>query len=142
MSSVSNWALFAHIIGIVFWVGGLLAAGQMLAGIRREPSPEAHAALARLARKLLKAMAHPGAAVTVLAGITLLGANPGDLQRGWLHVKLGFVVILIAVDLFLTASVARLVRRGSEIPASRVKLTHAVVALLFLAIVFLAALKP
>lgn len=142
MSSAFYWVLVAHIAGIVFWVGGLLAASQVLAGRERETSPEARVALARLAGRLLKALAHPGAAITVLAGIVILGIKPEDFQRGWLHAKLGLVVILIAADLLLTVSVRALVGRGIEIPARRVRLTHGVIALLFLAIVILAVVKP
>jgi protoporphyrinogen IX oxidase len=142
MTSAFSWALAAHIVGIVFWVGGLLAASQMLAGCLHESSTEAKAALARSARRLLKASAHPGAAITVLAGIVILGVKPEDLQQGWLHAKLSLVVILIAVDLLLTLNVRAVVSRGTEISVSRVRLTHGAIALLFLAIVILAAVKP
>jgi protoporphyrinogen IX oxidase len=142
MTSAFSWALAAHIVGIVFWVGGLLAASQELAGRQRESSTEARAALAGSARRLLKASAHPGAAITVLAGIVILGVKPADLQQGWLHAKLALVVLLIALDLLLTLNVRALLSRGTEISASRVKLTHGAVALLFLAIVILAVVKP
>ncbi len=142
MTSIFNWALFAHIIGIVFWVGGLLAASQVLADRKRQSSPEARAVLAHGARRFLKAMAHPGAAITVLAGVVLLGANPADLQRGWLHAKLAFVVILISVDLLLTVGVSRILSQGTELPALRVKLAYGSITLLFLIVVFLAVVKP
>lgn len=142
MTSAFYWVLVAHIAGIVFWVGGLLAASQVLAGRERETSPETRATLASMAGRLLKALAHPGAAITVLAGIVILGVKPQDLQQGWLHAKLGLVVILIAADLLLTVSVRGLVGRGIEIPARRVRLTYGAIALLFLTIVILAVFKP
>ena len=142
MTSVFNFTLVAHITGIVLWVGGLLATCQVLAGRERESSIEVRAALSRPARKLLKALAHPGAAIAVLAGIALLLIKPEDLRQAWLHIKLALVVILIAVDLLLTVSVSALVSRASEISARRVKLTHGAIALLFLAIVILAVVKP
>lgn len=142
VNSIFSWALFAHVVGIVFWVGGLLAACQVLTGSGRETSAEAQAALVRLARRLLKTLAHPGAAVAVLAGIVLLGANPGDLEQGWLHAKLAFVVILIAVDLLLTVSLQKMLSRGTEMSARRVKLAHGAIALLFLVVALLAVVKP
>jgi protoporphyrinogen IX oxidase len=142
MTSLFGWALFAHVIGIVFWIGGLLAAFQVLGHRRSESSADSQAALARSARRLLKASAHPGAAIAVLAGIMLLGARPADLQDGWLHAKLAFVVILIAMDLLLTVSVSKMLSQGAEVPALRVKLAHGAIALLFVVIVFLAVVKP
>jgi protoporphyrinogen IX oxidase len=142
MTSVFNLALVAHIAGIVLWVGGLLATCQVLAGGERESSIDFRAALPHPARRLLKALAHPGAAIAVLAGVALLLIKPADLQQAWLHIKLTLVVILIAVDLLLTVSVRALVSRASEISTRRVKLTHGAIALLFLAIVVLAVVKP
>ena len=142
MTYAFGLALVAHFAGIVLWVGGLLAASQVLSGREHEPLSEARTALAHLAGKLLKQLAHPGAAITVLTGVGLLGIKPGDMQQGWLHAKLALVVVLIAVDLWLTVSVRALTGRGSEVPRRRAKLTHGVIALLFLAIVILALLKP
>lgn len=142
MTSTFGLALVAHIAGIVLWVGGLLAASQALAGCERESSTEARTALARLAGKLLKALAHPGAAIAVLAGIALLLIKPADLQQAWLHIKVALVVILIAVDLWLTVGVRALNSGHSEIPRRRVKVTQGALALLFLAIVMLVVLKP
>jgi protoporphyrinogen IX oxidase len=142
MTSVFSWALFAHVIGIVFWMGGLLAAVQVLAGRRSESSAQSKAALARSVRRLLKAFAHPGAAIAVLAGIVLLGAKQVDSQQAWLHAKLACVVVLIAVDLLLTVSVRTMLSGGAEVSALRLKLIPGAIVLLLLAIVFLAVIKP
>ena len=142
MSSALSLALVAHIAGIVLWVGGLLATCHVLSGREREPSVDVRDALAASARKLLKALAHPGAAITVVAGIALLLIKPADLQQAWFHIKLTLVVILIAVDLLLTVGVRRLVSGRASISAGRLKLTGGVIAVLFLALVLLVAVKP
>ncbi|HXJ96769.1 MAG TPA: CopD family protein [Terriglobia bacterium] len=142
MTSAFSLALVAHIAGIVLWVGGLLAACHLLSGRERETAIEVQGSLARRARELLKALAHPGAAITVAASIALLLSKPTDLQQVWLHIKLTLVVILIAADLLLTVGVHGLVSRGTAISAGRLRLTRGVIVLLFLAIVFLAVVKP
>ncbi len=142
MTSAFGLALVAHIAGIVLWVGGLLATWYVLSAREREPSGDAQAFLAQLAKGLLKSLAHPGAAITVAAGIALLLSKPADLQQAWLHFKLTLVVILIAVDLLLTVGVRGLVSRGTSISARRLRVTRGAIALLFLAIVLLAVVKP
>jgi putative membrane protein len=142
MNTSLNWALVAHIVGIVFWLGGLLVAARVLAGLGAEGSPEARKTLAALERKLLRGIVHPGAAITVLAGIAIVIIRPEYLRETWLHVKLTLVVILIAVDLLLTARFRAYEGGRAEIRPAEAKLAHGAVALLLLAIVTLAVLKP
>jgi len=142
MTSAFDLALAAHIAGIVLWVGGLLAACSVLSSRERESSNDVQSSFTQLARRLLKALAHAGAALTVVAGVALLLTKPADLQQVWLHIKLTLVVILIAVDLLLTVGVRRLISGGTPISAARLNLVRGVIALLFLAIVLLAVIKP
>ena len=142
MTSAFDLALAAHIVGIVLWVGGLLAACSVLSGRQRESSLDVQGSFAKLARRVLKTLAHPGAAITVVAGITLLMTKPVDLQQAWLHTKLTLVVILIAVDLLLTVGVRGLLSGGASISAARLKLTRGAILLLFVTIVVLAVIKP
>jgi putative membrane protein len=142
MNSPVAWALAAHVVGIVFWMGGLLVATQVLATHTRETSPEARCALARLEQKLLKGIAHPGAAITVLAGIAVVAIQPEYLRQSWLQAKLLLVVVLIAVDL-VVASRARAYQAGRiELYARQAKLVHGLIAALFLGIVILVMIKP
>src|ERR1039458_9477414 len=96
------WTLVFHVIGLVFWLGGLLVETHTLAIHTEEDSPETRAALGRLESKLLRGLAHPGAAIMVITGFILVGHDPNLLQQHWLHAKLLLVVILIALDLRVT----------------------------------------
>src|ERR1017187_10167505 len=96
------WTLVFHISGLVFWLGSLLVVTHVLAMHTQETSPEARAALGRLESKLLKGLAHPGAAIMVITGFILVSHDPKLLQQHWLHAKLLLVVILVALDLRLT----------------------------------------
>jgi len=142
MSGPAGWVLALHIVGLVLWTGGLLAATQVLALRSRESSVEARLALTRLAGKLLKGIAHPGAAVTVIAGVAMLGLRPDDLRQTWLHVKLALVVVLIATDLMMTVRFKAVEAGRGEIGARQARMAHGVTALLLLAIVALAVIKP
>ena len=142
MNSPVAWALAAHVVGIVFWMGGLLVATQVLASHTQETSPEARCALARLEQKLLKGIAHPGAAVTILAGIAVVAMQPDYLHQSWLHAKLSLVAILIVVDLVVAARIRGYREGRIEVYARQAKLVHGMIAALFLGIVILVMIKP
>jgi putative membrane protein len=90
--------LVAHVLGFVFWVGGLLVTSMALTRHTQETSPEAQHALARLERIYLRGLADPGALLTLLAGIGLILTNSSYYLRApWLHIKLTFVLILIGL---------------------------------------------
>jgi protoporphyrinogen IX oxidase len=142
MSTPLNWALVAHIIGIIYWLGGLIAAAHILMRLGNESSPEARAALADFENKLLKRIVHPGAAITVLAGIGILVADPEYLARTWLHIKLVLVVALIAVDLLLTVRFRAYQAGKGGIEPKHGKFFYGSAAVLLFFIVILAVLKP
>lgn len=129
---MTSWllpVLAFHLLGMVLWIGGLFAA--LLALSAAQPA---------LARRGLRTLAHPGAAVTVVAGILLVWVNPVWMRQGWLHAKLALVVVLIVLDLVMT----RALRTGAPGPpdAGRVRLWHSTVGIVFVVILFLAVLKP
>lgn len=142
MNSPVAWALAAHVVGIVFWIGGLLLATQVLASHIRERSPEARCALARLEHKLMKGVVHPGAAITVAAGIAVVAMQPAYMRESWLQAKLLLVVLLIAIDLVVTARIRGYQAGRIELYARQVKLVHGLIAALFLGIVVLVMIKP
>lgn len=142
MSNALNWALAAHIIGIVFWLGGLLVAARILMVLGNSGPADAQKALVAVERRVLKGFVHPGAAITVLAGVALAAIDPAYLRQPWLHLKLILVLILIAVDLFLTIRFRSYEAGRAPIEPGQAKLLHASVALLLLLIVILAVVKP
>lgn len=90
--------LVGHVFGLVFWVGGLLATSMALTRHTQEASAEARQALARLERIFLRGLADPGALLAVLAGAGLIMTNSHYyLHAPWLHIKLTFVLFLIAL---------------------------------------------
>ncbi len=142
MNSSVAWALVFHVIGLVFWMGGLLVVTQVMAAHAEERSSEASRALRRLETKLLNGMAHPGALITVVAGIVLVGLQPAYLRQSWLHAKLSLVVILIGMNLFLHMRARALREEQSEARSGQFRMLHGVISALFLGIVILVMIKP
>jgi len=142
MNSPVAWALVFHVLGFVFWMAGLLVATQALSAHIKESSPAARQALARLESKLLRGVAHPGAAITVLAGITVVWMQPDYLHQHWLQAKLFLVAILIGLDLILTWRIRAFQAGQIEIPRWESKAQHGAISLVFLLIVVLVMIKP
>jgi protoporphyrinogen IX oxidase len=142
MNSPVAWALLFHIVGIVFWIGGLLFATQVLAMHTQETSPEVRATLTRLERKVMKGIAHPGAAITVVAGFVVVYLQPDYMQQKWLHAKLFLVAILIGLDLIATFRAKAFQAGKIELQRKECKILHGAISLVFLGILVMVMIKP
>ena len=136
------WTLVFHIIGLVFWLGDLLVVTQILAIHAEVTSPETRATLSRLESKLLRGLAHPGAALMVITGVILVTQDPNYLRETWLHMKLLMVVVMIVLDLRLTFR-AKAFQEGSiELSRRECMMLHGAISLVFLIILILVLVKP
>lgn len=142
MNSPLAWALVFHIMGLVFWIGGLLVTTTVLALHTQQDLPQTRVPLEHLEVKLLKGMAHPGAAITVLAGMTVLWIQPSYLHEHWLHAKLILVLVLIALDLFVYMRAKAFHKGEIKIERRECMILHGAVSLVFLGIVILVLIKP
>ncbi len=136
------WTLVFHLIGLVFWLGSLLAVTHILAVQTEEPSPEVRASLARLESKLLKGLAHPGAALMVVTGFLLVSEDPYFLRETWLHGKLLLVIILVALDLRVTFRAKAFQEGKIEMTRRECMALHGAISLVFFGILILVLLKP
>lgn len=136
------WTLVFHVVGLVFWLGSLLVVTQILAIHTEEASPETRITLGRLESKLLKGLAHPGAAIMVVTGFLLLAQDPNYLRETWLHAKLSLVVVLVALDLRLTFRVRAFQEDKVEVTRRECMILHGAISLVFLVILVLVLVKP
>jgi putative membrane protein len=136
------WTLVFHIVGLVFWLGTLLVVTQVLAIHTEETAPETRATLSQLESKLLRGLAHPGAAIMVITGFLLVAEDPNYLREHWLHAKLLLVVVLVALDLRLTFRARAFQQGRTELSRRECMMLHGAISLLFLMILILVLLKP
>jgi protoporphyrinogen IX oxidase len=142
VNSPIAWALVFHILGFVFWMGGLLTVTLVLAAHTREQSPEGRLALQNLEVKLLEGITHPGAAITIIAGIAIIVIEPAYLHLAWLHAKLFLVAILIGLD-FVVYWRARGYHAGRiELKRKECMILHGAISFVFLGILVLVMIKP
>lgn len=98
MIAVIPALLVGHVLGLVLWVSGLLVTSMALTRHTQETVAEVRQAFARLERIYLRGLADPGALLTILAGASLISTNSHYyLHAPWLHIKLTFVLFLIAL---------------------------------------------
>jgi putative membrane protein len=128
--------LVGHVLGLVLWVSGLLVTSMALTRHTQETSAEVRQAFARLERIYLRGLADPGALLTILAGGSLISTNPHYyLHAPWLHIKLTFVLFLIALH-------GRLAVRTKAFGAGRIEMqpTEARILVVGTLLVFLSIL--
>lgn len=128
------WTLVFHMLGIVLWIGGLLMTTVLLSRHVQETAPEARAALTRLEKKSMRAMADPGALVTILAGVTVILLNRTYLSEGWLHFKLLIVVALIIMHGYIGIEMKGVQKGTSSLTSGKAWFLFATVMVVFVAI--------
>ena len=130
--------LLVHLFGDLLWISGVLVTSMALTRHTQENSAEARQALARLERIFLRGLADPGALLAILAGIGLISTNRSFyLNAPWLHIKLTFVVMLIALHGYVAVRTKRFSAGAIQLQRSEARLL--VVATLLLLISILAA---
>jgi putative membrane protein len=139
---MTAWILVFHLTGLVFWLGSLLVVTHILAFHSEEPSMEVREALGRLEVKLLKGLAHPGAAVMVISGIIMIGVNPHYLREHWLQAKSLLVALLIILDLRVYFRTTAFLAGRVELRRRECMALHGAISLVFFAILILVLLKP
>ena len=127
--------LVGHVLGLVLWVSGLLVTSMALTRHTQETSAEVGHAFARLERIYLRGLADPGALLTILAGGSLISTNPHYyLHAPWLHLKLTFVLFLIALHGRLAVRTKAFGSGRIEMQPSEARILVATTLLVFLSI--------
>lgn len=137
-----SWLLAFHIVFVVTWFAGLFYLPRLFVYAATHPEPEIQAVFNVMQRKLL-GITHIGGGLAAAFGLAMILAQPGYyLSLGWLHVKLLLVALLIGYHLWCWRIV--LTFREGRNRRSHVwyRWFNEAPALLLIAIVLLAVLKP
>ena len=140
-----------HVIGFIFWLGGLLILYRLfvVAGRSGEESADRQgiklSTYHHLQRDVYKRLVNPGMMLTWFGGLLVLLINPSYLNpevgtSGWMHVKLVLLFGLLLFHLFSKRLMLRM-QRGEWNPGVSFLLILTSIPMLFLTgIVFLAVL--
>jgi putative membrane protein len=135
------WLKAFHIVFVVTWFAGLFYLPRLFvyhAAAEDAPSLERFAVMERR----LFAIMTLGSALAVLFGVAMLVAEPLYLQQPWLRIKLVLVGALVGYHIWCRALMQAL-RTGRNTHSQRwLRIFNEVPALLLIAIVVLAVVKP
>ena len=135
------WLKAFHIIFVVTWFAGIFYLPRLFVYHAVTTDAVSLERFAIMERRLFSIMTL-GASLAVVFGLSMIVAAPGYLHFGWLHVKLTLVAALIGYHIWCRVLMAAL-QAGRNTHSQRwYRLFNEVPALLLIAIVILAVVKP
>jgi putative membrane protein len=134
-----------HLVGVVLWMGGLLALSRMM-GYHAREAPSVRPRYVWLEGRMNYLVTIPGAVITIACGIWLMQiyGRAWLAQAVWMHYKLVLVAIVAVLHTGLTINQRRVARRPPDAPMRRplYAAIHGTLGLLLIAILLLAAHQP
>lgn len=134
-----------HLFSMVMWFSGTMVLFRVFAlHGEHQGNPDATDMLKRVAAWCYKVLLNPGLIGTWVFGLAMLGLNPEIMKTGgWLHAKLMLVIILSGM---MGGLLGRARKRFEQdiisISPGRCQLYSQITAVLLLAVVLLAVLRP
>jgi len=136
-----SWLKAFHVVFVVTWFAGLFYLPRLFVYHVATPETPGRERFETMERRLFAIMSI-GALGTLACGIAMVAAAPAYLAFPWLRAKLALVVLLIGYHAWCYRLMQAL-RRGPGVRSQRwYRLFNEVPALLLIAIVILAVVKP
>jgi putative membrane protein len=135
------WIKALHVTFVVTWFAGLFYLPRLFIYHTETDQPAVRAQLKIMERRLL-GITHIGGLLALAFGLWMVVQAPAYLQQGWLHAKLALVAGLIAYHAYLTRLTYQFAQDRTAHTSRWLRVFNEVPALLLLAIVVLAVVKP
>ena len=137
------WIQAFHVIAVIAWMAGMLYLPRLYvyhAGVAAG-SPESEQ-FKIMERRLLRAIVTPAMIATLLLGIAMVAINPDYMKQGWLHAKLGLVVLMLGVHGMLARYRKDFAADRNRHSAKFYRVLNEVPTVLLIGIVILVVVKP
>ncbi|MER8447981.1 protoporphyrinogen oxidase HemJ [Mesorhizobium sp. M1066] len=136
------WAKAIHILAVISWMAGMLYLPRLLVyHVDAEKGSVQSETFKVMERRLLRGIINPAMIVTWVFGLWLAWKGFG-FQGGWLHAKIGAVLLLSAMHGYLSGAVRKFAEDRNEKPARHWRMVNEIPTLLMIAIVILVVVKP
>ncbi|RWN31151.1 MAG: protoporphyrinogen oxidase HemJ [Mesorhizobium sp.] len=136
------WAKAIHILAVISWMAGMLYLPRLLVyHADAEKGSVQSETFKVMERRLLRGIINPAMIVTWVFGLWLAWKGFG-FQGGWLHAKIGAVLLLSAMHGYLAGGVRKFAEDRNEKPARHWRMVNEIPTLLMIAIVILVVVKP
>ncbi|NJM70240.1 MAG: protoporphyrinogen oxidase HemJ [Scytonema sp. RU_4_4] len=142
-----SWFKAFHIVGIVVWFAGLFYLVRLfIYHVEAEQEPEPARTILKnqyqiMEKRLYNIITTPGMLVTVAMAIGLLTTEPDVLKEGWLHVKLGFVVLLLGYHHYCKRLMKQLAQDTCKWNSQQLRALNEAPTVMLVVIVLLAVFK-
>ncbi len=131
-----------HLIALVAWMAGMLYLPRLFVyHAEAEPGSATSATFKVMERRLLKAIINPAMVATWVFGLALAWELDA-FRQGWLHAKLGLVLVLSGLHGYMAGAVKRFAADRNTRPARFYRILNEVPTLLLIGIVILVVFKP
>jgi protoporphyrinogen IX oxidase len=136
-----------HIVFIVTWFAGLFYMPRLLVYITEaseKPEPERSILIRQLllmSSRLWFAITWPSAIITIGIGAALLVQQPAFLSYGFMHIKLGLVLLLYCYHFSLHFIFRQMQKGNFRYTSQQLRIWNEVPTLLLISIVFIIVLR-
>lgn len=147
LSNLYSIAKSLHLIGMVSWMAGMfylvrIMVYHAMAFGQAEPERSTLTAQYTLMEwKAYKIILRPAVVITWTFGVLMLCIQPVWLREGWMHLKLGFLLLLTGYTHYLQKHIRDLEAGVSRFTHIHYRALNEVPTIFLVAIVFLAVLK-
>ncbi|MFO8038502.1 MAG: protoporphyrinogen oxidase HemJ [Sodalinema sp.] len=141
------WYKAFHLIGIVVWFAGLFYLVRLfIYDVEADAEPEPARSILKnqyqiMEKRLYHIITTPGMIVTAVMAIGIISTNPEIMKSSWLHIKLGFVALLIAYHFYCGSLMKKLAKGECNWTSKQLRALNEAPTLLLLVIVMLAVFK-
>lgn len=142
-----NYIKALHLIFVITWFAGLFYMVRLFVyhtEAKDKPEPEQSILIKQyqiMENRLWNIITFPSAILATLFAVTLLVLNPILLEMGWMHVKLGFVVLLWIYHLKCHFIYKELQQNVTKHTSTFYRVWNEIATLLLFSIIFLVILK-
>ena len=136
------WAKAIHVIAVISWMAGMLYLPRLLVyHADVEPGSAQSETFKIMEQRLLRLIINPAMIVSWTFGLWLAWRGFG-FTGGWLHAKIGAVLVLSGVHGYLSAAVRRFAEDRNTRPSRHWRLVNEVPTVLMIFIVVMVIVKP
>lgn len=137
------WIKALHVISVLSWFAGLIYIFRLFVyHVKYRDVAGVPAVHSEMEAKLLRIIMMPAMGASLLFGVWMLVLNPSLLTMPWMHVKLLFVVLLIAYHIY-AGMVHRRFAKGEYVLSEKAcRFINEVPTLLMIGIVIAVIVRP
>ncbi|MCE9507294.1 MAG: protoporphyrinogen oxidase HemJ [Alphaproteobacteria bacterium] len=139
-----DWFKALHLIAVMSWMAGMLYLPRLYVyHTGADKGSELSETLKIMERKLLRIIINPAMILSWGFGLAMLAANPGLLSSGgWMHVKLGALVLMQIFHAFLSRWRKAFLKDKNHHSAAFYRKANEIPTVLMIVIVIMVIVKP